>query len=56
MSRREAPLMTLRVSRDGGQTWGRRLRFHTSDNLKPLQSSVWPPCECRLCMPGLHRT
>lgn len=56
MSRRDAPLMTIRVSRDGGRTWERPLRIHRSDNLQPLRSSVWPPCECHRCMPGLHRT
>ncbi|CAL9294385.1 hypothetical protein [Streptomyces sp. NPDC095602] len=47
--RDERPLLTLRVSRDGGRTWGDRTVVHSRDRLAPLHTSVWPPCACPRC-------
>lgn len=41
-----APLMTLRVSRDSGRTWGPRRHVYGGE---PLMTSVWPPCACPRC-------
>ncbi|AZQ35868.1 hypothetical protein EJ357_22240 [Streptomyces cyaneochromogenes] len=51
----ERPLMTLRVSRDSGQTWqSERAVFATAD-LPPLTTTAWPPCQCWRCTgPGRH--
>lgn len=48
------PLLTLRVSRDGGRTWGARTVVHREADLTPLRSSVWPPCRCPACDPAAH--
>ncbi|OEJ95871.1 hypothetical protein J116_016695 [Streptomyces thermolilacinus SPC6] len=45
----QRPLLTLRVSRDGGRTWGERTVVHSRDRLPPLHTSVWPPCACPRC-------
>jgi len=45
----ERPLMTLRVSRDSGQTWGREQAVFARDDLPPLMTNQWPPCRCRRC-------
>ncbi|MFE7620943.1 hypothetical protein [Streptomyces sp. NPDC057496] len=39
-------LMSLRVSRDGGRTYGPVREFRRGDDLPPLESSTWPPCQC----------
>ncbi|MDV9190943.1 hypothetical protein R6L23_22475 [Streptomyces sp. SR27] len=39
-------LLTLRVSRDSGKTWGPLVEVTTDDNLVPLNTSAWPPCQC----------
>ncbi|MFW6693670.1 hypothetical protein [Streptomyces sp. MAR4 CNX-425] len=44
----ERPLITLRVSRDGGRTWGRQKRFYARD-CEPLDTLGMPPCRCRRC-------
>lgn len=44
-----APLLTLRVTRvrDGRVIEQRpEVRFTADDDLEPLLSSVWPPCQC----------
>ncbi len=42
-------LLSLRVSRDGGRSWG-PVRSITSDEvLAPLATGVWPPCRCPRC-------
>ncbi|MFJ8693600.1 exo-alpha-sialidase [Streptomyces roseolilacinus] len=46
------PLLTLRVSRDGGRTWGERTTVHSRERLTPLHSSVRPPCACPRCASG----
>lgn len=55
MSRNEAaglfsdlPLMTMRVSRDSGQTWEPERAVYTTEDLSPLLTGAWPPCECRM--------
>ncbi|GAA2134087.1 hypothetical protein GCM10009802_42600 [Streptomyces synnematoformans] len=45
----ERPLLTLRVSRDSGRTWGREKDFYARDCLPPLLNSTMPPCECVRC-------
>ncbi|WP_331452703.1 hypothetical protein [Streptomyces sp. SS162] len=45
----EWPVLTLRVSRDGGRTWGERTVVRVRDRLVPPHSSVWPPCACPRC-------
>lgn len=42
-------LLTLRVSRDGGRTWGAPRAYRVTDRPAPLGSSVWPPCLCPRC-------
>jgi hypothetical protein len=42
----DVPLMTLRVSHDGGRTFGPVRVFRSGDHLPPLHSSQWPPCQC----------
>ncbi|WP_199828379.1 hypothetical protein [Streptomyces sp. XY533] len=39
-------LLTLRVSRDSGQTWSPPVAVTTDDNPTPLATSQWPPCQC----------
>lgn len=45
----DTPLMTLRISRDGGRTWApvREIRADDCD-VHPWESIVWPPCLCPL--------
>ncbi|MBD0743060.1 hypothetical protein BG418_15905 [Streptomyces sp. CBMA152] len=43
--------MTLRVSRDGGQTWGPTHVIPATAPLAPLYTSEWPPCRCARCAP-----
>ncbi|GAA2118403.1 hypothetical protein GCM10009802_20000 [Streptomyces synnematoformans] len=45
----ERPLLTLRVSRDSGRTWGREKRYYNRDCLPPLLNGTMPPCECPRC-------
>jgi hypothetical protein len=45
----DVPLLTLRVSRDSGQTWGAETVISSRDNLVPLLTSQWPPCSCWRC-------
>ncbi|MFJ3162125.1 hypothetical protein [Streptomyces kanasensis] len=47
-----APLLTLRVSRDGGRTWSAPRAYRATDRLPPLMSGVWPPCRCPRCAPA----
>ncbi|URN16449.1 hypothetical protein MW084_11440 [Streptomyces sudanensis] len=49
-----APLLTLRVSRDGGRTWGPRRTYRPTDRLVPLTTGIWPPCRCPRCAHGAH--
>ncbi|MCL7370422.1 hypothetical protein [Streptomyces ardesiacus] len=39
-------LMTIRVSRDSGRTYGEQIEVTPDDWLPPLQADVWPPCQC----------
>ncbi|URM91065.1 hypothetical protein LUW75_14915 [Streptomyces sp. MRC013] len=48
------PVLTLRVSRDGGRTWGERTVVRSREKLAPPHSSVWPPCRCPKCRPAGH--
>ncbi|MFC8013294.1 hypothetical protein [Streptomyces cinereoruber] len=41
-----APLLTIRISRDSGRTYGPPVTVTTEDNPQPLASSQWPPCRC----------
>jgi len=43
------PVLTLRVSRDSGRTWGPERVVRTRDPLPPLLTSTWPPCMCPRC-------
>ena len=47
----DVPLLRIRVSRDSGRTWGepRTYRAAQNDELLPLFSSQWPPCDCPRC-------
>lgn len=45
----DRPLMTLRVSRDSGQTWGSERAVFATDDFPPLMTSQWPPCQCWRC-------
>ncbi|AEM80889.1 hypothetical protein Strvi_1130 [Streptomyces violaceusniger Tu 4113] len=46
----EPALMTVRVSRNGGKTFGPMAIYRASNaSLEPLKSSAWPPCECPRC-------
>lgn len=47
------PLLTLRVSRDSGQTWGTKKVILSIDDLPPLLSSAWSLCQCPQC--GTHK-
>lgn len=44
----DGPRMTLRVSRDGGRTWGREKKFYDRNLEVSPPSYVDPPCECPL--------
>jgi hypothetical protein len=46
----DRPLMTMRVSRDSGQTWEPERAVFTTDDLQPLMTSQWPPCKCWRCI------
>ena len=43
------PLMTMRVSRDSGRTWEPERTVSTADDLQPLLTLAWPPCQCTRC-------
>lgn len=45
----DAPLMTMRVSRDSGKTWGPERVVFTTGDLSPLITAEWPPCQCWRC-------
>lgn len=45
----DRPLMTMRVSRDSGKTWEPEQTVSTADDLQPLITLAWPPCQCTLC-------
>lgn len=46
----DAPRLTLRVSRDGGRTWGPTLVFRPSKLDAPIDSAGrFPPCACPRC-------
>ncbi|GGU73351.1 hypothetical protein GCM10010260_01290 [Streptomyces filipinensis] len=45
----DSPLMTIRVSRDSGKTWGPETVVFARDDLPPLITTEWPPCQCRRC-------
>ena len=40
----DRPLMTIRVSRDSGQTWEPERAIFNTDVLAPLATMEWPPC------------
>jgi hypothetical protein len=40
------PLMTMRVSRDSGASYGPVTRVMPDDPLPPLTHLEWPPCRC----------
>ncbi|MEV5877885.1 hypothetical protein AB0L75_27410 [Streptomyces sp. NPDC052101] len=41
--------MTIRVSQDSGKTWGPEHAVFAADDLPPLITAEWPPCECQRC-------
>ncbi|ADI10664.1 hypothetical protein SBI_07544 [Streptomyces bingchenggensis BCW-1] len=47
---KDRAMMTLRVSRDGGKTYGPTRVIRSTDPLRPLETSVWPPCQCPRCI------
>ena len=49
MKEDDQPLMTIRVSRDGGRTWSPTRRFLAGTAPPPLSSMAWPPCACARC-------
>ncbi|MFG3223068.1 hypothetical protein [Streptomyces sp. NPDC048185] len=38
--------MTIRVSRDGGRTYGELIEVEPVGFLPPVQIDQWPPCQC----------
>ncbi|MEU8943565.1 hypothetical protein AB0C97_36855 [Streptomyces goshikiensis] len=40
------PMLTIRVSRDGGRTYGPARVIPAGSDLEPLLTSQWPPCRC----------
>ncbi len=48
-------LLTLRVSRDGGRTYGPPRTVTGADTLPPLLTATWPPCRCPRCRRGGRR-
>ncbi|AZK95388.1 hypothetical protein B7R87_17145 [Streptomyces tsukubensis] len=50
-------LMTLRVSRDSGRSWGPVTVVHVSEGTEPpLEPMRFPPCCCRLCQSATEAT
>lgn len=45
----QRPLMTLRVSRDSGRTWGPERAVFGGNLPVPAVTSEWPPCRCPHC-------
>lgn len=45
----DRPLLTLRVSRDDGATREATRTVRSTENLAPMVTSEWPPCECWRC-------
>lgn len=45
-------LMTLRVSRDGGRTWGPLREINSTEPLLPVSWPEYPPCACPRCRPS----
>ncbi len=45
-------MMTLRVSRDGGKTYGPVRVVRSTEPLSPVETSAWPPCRCARCAPA----
>jgi hypothetical protein len=48
---RDETLMTMRVSRDSGRTWGPTLAVRASDQVGDFNGAYYPPCECPRCLP-----
>jgi hypothetical protein len=46
----DPPLMTMRVSRDSGQSWEPERAILATDDLAALITTEWPPCRCQGCM------
>ncbi|MFD8954609.1 hypothetical protein ACFV0B_37785 [Streptomyces xanthophaeus] len=40
------PMLTIRVSRDGGRTYGPARVIPAGSDLEPLLTMQWPPCQC----------
>lgn len=50
---KEKPILTIRVSRDGGKTWDEKKTYVVTDKLEPLQpTSSWPACQCPMHRKG----
>lgn len=45
--------MTIRVSRDNGQTFEKKATYSTDKSKPPvpLATFTWPPCQCHRCEP-----
>ncbi|WP_406459650.1 hypothetical protein OH768_33180 [Streptomyces sp. NBC_01622] len=52
----DRPLMTLRVSRDSGRSWELARAVFGADDLAPLVTSEWPPCQCLRCAARAKRS
>jgi hypothetical protein len=46
------PLMTIRVSRDSGRTYGPPTRVMPGDPVPPMAHMTWPPCRCPIHRDG----
>lgn len=40
------PRMTMRVSRDGGRTYGPQMEVRTGEVPVPMYTQQYPPCQC----------
>ncbi|PJF01628.1 hypothetical protein CUT44_02735 [Streptomyces carminius] len=47
--------MTLRVSRDGGRTWGPVTVVRSGGGVPALDTMAYPPCACPRCAPDRAR-
>jgi hypothetical protein len=53
----EPSVMTIRVSRDSGRTWGPTREIRTKEGRTPLSfTSAWPPCACPIHRTGMEIT
>ena len=47
----QGPVITLRVSRDSGRTWGPKVTYEPAREAPPIESPArFPPCACPKCV------